>query len=193
MWFRGLARVRVYRRLVLRERRLDEPLPDRPLPDGLEVRRLTPREAPAYSMLRPDQARGEYERRLEAGHWCFATWREDAIISVTWTARMRCRIDYLEQDILLDDDEVYNYDQFTAAAARGQGITVAGRVPHLRFLRDQGYRRALATHGPDNRAARALQTAIGFRPVGWIGYVGVGPWRRHFCCVQRGVKPLVAG
>jgi GNAT superfamily N-acetyltransferase len=193
LWFRGLATLRLYRRLILLENRFDEALPELPLPSGFEVRRLRPDEAPAYAAYRPDQGQSECERRLTAGHWCLATWHEGAIISAVWVARGRGRIDYLEKDIVLGDDEVYAYDLFTAPAARGQRITIATRVFHMRFLREQGYRRVLATYAPQNRATAALRRTLGSRPVGWIGYVGVGPWRRHFCLVEPGVQPLAAG
>jgi hypothetical protein len=192
LWFRGLAALRLYRRLVLLENRFDEALPDLPLPSGFEVRGLTPDEAPAYAAFRPDQGRGECARRLAAGHWCFATWHDGAIVSAAWVARGRGRIDYLEQDIVLAADEVYTYDLFTAPAARGHRITVAARVFHMRFLREQGYRRVLAAYAPQNRPVAALRKALGSRPVGWIGYVGVGPWRRRFCLVEPGVQPLTA-
>jgi hypothetical protein len=129
LWFRGLARLGVYRRLVIRERRFDEPVPDLPLPAGLEVRPLMPHESAAYAALRPDQGQAECERRLAASHWCFATWRDGAIISASWTARTRCLIDYLERHIRLDDDdEVYTYDLFSPPRPRGDNASPLPRT-----------------------------------------------------------------
>jgi GNAT superfamily N-acetyltransferase len=178
--------------MILVEYCLNEALPDLPLPSGFEVRRLTLDEAPVYAAFRPDQGQRECKRRLAAGHWCFATWHDGAIISACWATWGRGRIRYLEQDIVLDD-EVYMYDLFTRPAARGRRITVATRVFHMRFLREQGYRRALGANHPHNRASAALRRVLRGRPVGWIGYVGVGPWRRYFCLVEPGVRPLAAG
>lgn len=193
LWFRGLAALRLYRRLVLLENCFNKALPDLPLPYGIEVRNLTPDEALAYAAFRPDHGQGECERRLAAGHWCFATWHDGAIISAAWVARGRGRIEYLEQDIVLANDEVYTYDLFTAPIARGHHTTVATRVFHMRFLREQGYRRVLAAYAPQNRPVAGLIRALGSRPAGWIGYVGVGPWRRYFCRMEPGVRPLASG
>jgi GNAT superfamily N-acetyltransferase len=188
LWFRGLARLRLYRALVLTERRLAEPLPDLPVPAGLTVRRLTPDDVTAYAAFRPEQGRSECDRRLAEGQWCFATWRGAEIVSAAWGVGLWARIEYLEWKIQLGPDEVYSYDLYTAPDLRGSGLTAATRVPHLRYLREQGYRRALATLGPQNRPAATLQDAIGFRAIGWIGYVGLGPWRRSFCRMRPGAK-----
>ena len=87
---------------------------------------------------------------------------------------------------------MYSYDLYTVPELRGRRITSPTRVPHLRYLREQGYRRSLATLGPLNRSAATLQDAIGYRPIGWIGYVGLGPWRRRFCRMMPGEEGLVS-
>lgn len=192
LWFRGLSRLRLYRCLVLTERRLTEPFPDFPLPADLTIRRLTPEDAAAYAAFRPEQGRAECDRRLAEGHWCSATWRGAEIVSAAWAVGRRARIEYLELDIQLGPDEVYSYDLYTAPGLRGRRITSATRVPHLRYLSEQGYRRSLATLAPLNRSAASLQDAIGYRPIGWIGYVGLGPWRRMFCRMMPGADGLVS-
>jgi hypothetical protein len=52
-------------------------------------------------------------------------------------------------------------------------------------MRERGYRRAIATLLPENASARNTPEAIGYRPIGWIGYVGIGPWRHQFCLLDR--------
>jgi hypothetical protein len=192
LWFRGLAKLRLYRCLVLTERRLAEPVPDFPLPADLTVRPLTPDDAAAYAAFRPEHGRSECDRRLAEGHWCFATWRGAEIVSAAWGVGRRAWIEYLELGIQLGPDEVYSYDLYTVPELRGRRITSATRVPYFRYLREQGYRRGLATLGPLNRSAASLQDAIGYRPIGWIGYVGVGPWRHPFCCMRPGADGLVS-
>jgi GNAT superfamily N-acetyltransferase len=187
VWFRGLAALRLYRRLVLTERRLGEPFPDLPLPGDLTVRRLTADDVGAYAAFRPEQGPSECDRRLAEGQWCFATWRGQEIVSAAWAVGGRAWIEYLELGVELGPDEVYSYDLYTVPELRGRRITSATRLPHLRYLRERGYRRALATLGP-SRAAASLQDAIGFRPIGWIGYVGVGPWRCPFCRMRGDVE-----
>jgi SAM-dependent methyltransferase len=181
VWLRLLARLRIYRRLVLMESCLDELGPERPMPDDVEVRRLAREDAEAYAALRPDQGRRECERRLAEGQMCCAAWRGREIVSAVWGAAGRAWIDYLEREIRLKADEVYSYDLFTVPALRRRGITAAMGIRHHRFLREQGYRQVLATLGQLNRSARALQESVGLRPIGEIAYVGVGPWRYYFC------------
>jgi hypothetical protein len=192
LWFRGLAKLRLYRCLVLTERRLAEPFPAFPLPADLTVRLLTPDDAAAYAAFRPEHGRGECDRRLAEGHWCFATWRGAEIVSAAWGVSGRAWIEYLELSVQLGTDEVYSYDLYTVPELRGRRITSATRVPYFRYLREQGYRRGLATLGPLNRSAASMQNAIGYRPIGWIGYVGVGPWRRTFCRMMPGEEGLVS-
>lgn len=189
--FRGLAKLRLYRCLVLTERRLAEPFPDFPLPADLTVRHLTPDDVAAYAAFRPEQGRAECDRRLAEGHWCSATWRGAEIVSAAWAVGRRAWIEYLELGIQLGPDEVYSYDLYTVPGLRGRRITSATRVPHLRYLSEQGYRRSLATLAPLNRSAASLQDAIGYRPIGWIGYVGLGPCRRTFCRMMPGAEGLV--
>ena len=139
LWFRGHAKLRLYRCLVLTERRLTEPFPDLPLPADLTVRHLTPDDAAAYATFRPEHGRGEYERRLAEGHWCFAAWRGAEIVSAAWAVARRGWIEYLELGIQLGPHEVYSYDLYTVPELRGRRITPPTRVPHLRYLREQGY------------------------------------------------------
>lgn len=188
--FRALATLRLYRRLFLLERPLDEPLPDFPLPPGVAIERLGPDDLDAYAAFRPEQGRAACERRLAAGHWCYATRRAGGIVGAVWLAAGWGSIDYLGCRIRLGTDEVYTYDLYTAPAARGLGLTRASRVPHLRLLRALGYRRVLGSVSPDNDAAWALQAAVGFRRIGRMGYVGIGPWRRHFCRPLAGAAGL---
>jgi len=61
---RGLAAARFYRRLMLLERRLDEPIVELPLPAGLTGRQLDLEDLPAYHALRPDQDPAVIRRRL---------------------------------------------------------------------------------------------------------------------------------
>ena len=179
--FRALARLGVYRRLFLLERMLDAPIPDWPLPEGVRVETLGPGGLAAYAALRPGQGRVTCESRWARGDWCFATWRDGAIVGALWVAARRASIDYLGQRLRLDAEEVYSYDLYTAPEARGLGLTRASRPFHLGRLRDLGYRRLLGSVSPDNAAARAVQEAVGFRRIALVGFVGVGPWRRHFC------------
>jgi GNAT superfamily N-acetyltransferase len=181
LWFRALGKLRIYRRLFLLERPLDAPILDLPIPVGLAIARLRTDDLAAYRAFRPDQDRRVLERRWAKGDWCFASWLDGEIVGVVWAAAGRASIDYLDQPLWLDPTEVYTYDLYTAPVARGLGVTRASRAPHLRLLREQGYRRLLGTVSPENDRAWSVQESAGFKRIARIGYVGLGPWRRHFC------------
>lgn len=185
-WLRALAALGIYRRLVLLERRLDEPIPDTPLPAGVEVRALGPADADAYAAFRPEQGAAELGRRLSEGQWCFAAWHGGRIISAAWGTRDRAWIDYLDRALILGPAEAYSYDLYTDPAYRRAGLTAPTRIPHLRDMRDRGYRRVLATLLPENIPAWGTPRSVGYRSIGWMGYVGLGPWRHHFCRMEPG-------
>ena len=189
IWFRALARLGVYRRLLLIERRLDQPIPDLPLPASIAMRLLGPDDIPAYLAFRPDQRAEEIAERLARGHWCLAAWRDGRVVSAAWGAPGRAPLEYLDWDLPLAPDEAYSYDLYTAPAARGRGMTPATRAPHLLLARDRGYRRLLATLLPENRRALRTPEQLGYRVIGRLGYVGVGRWRRRFCRLRPGAEP----
>jgi GNAT superfamily N-acetyltransferase len=175
---------------MLLERQVAEPIVNISPPAGVEVRLLQPGDAEAYAAFRPDRGRAECARRLGEGQWCIAAWYRRRIVSAAWGAAGRAQIDYLDREIFLAPDEVYSYDLFTLPGFRGSGMTSATRIPHIELLRDRGYRRALATSAAHNEPARALQDRLGYRSIGWIGYVGLGPWRHHFCRVSPAARGL---
>jgi ribosomal protein S18 acetylase RimI-like enzyme len=188
LWFRGLAKLELYRCLIVMEGRLADLRPDVPLPDGFTARLVRSDDDLVYATFRPRHGRGECGRRLAAGQWCMAAWRGAEIVSAVWGVGRRGWIEYLELAVDLAPADVYVYDLYTVPELRQGLIASALTVTHIRYLQDQGYRRVLATLGRFNRAGAYLQARDGARPIGWIGYVGVGPWRRPFCLVSPGEK-----
>ena len=178
---RVLAAARVYRRLMLLERRLDEPIVDLPLPAGLAVRQLDLEDLGAYCAFRPDQDPAAIRQRLAAGEWAFAGWESGRIVTAGWTSPRRAAIEYLGWETTLALDEGYSYDLYTASAFRGHGLAAAARVPALRHARDHGCRRLFSALLPENLPGWSTPAAIGFMAIGWIGYVGPRPLRYRFC------------
>jgi len=179
----------VYRRLILLERPLGDPLPEVPSQARLAVGQLEETEVDEYLEFRPDTVPAEVRRRLAAGQRCFLTRHEGRIVSATWAAVGRVRVDYLAYELPLEADEVYCYDSLTAPSARGRDITAARSIERMRYLRDAGYRRMLGLVLPENAAARRHAAKLGWRPIGVIGCVRLGPWRWYF----RRVTPSGSG
>ena len=190
LWFRGLSRARLYRRLIVVERKLSESVPD--ISAGVEVRVsvLAGSDLDAYMAFRPEQDAADIRRRLDEQEWCFAVWHEQQIVNVAWAVSRRVTIHYLSTRIELAPDEIYLYDGVTAPGFRRLGVASIRHVEMMRYFRDRGYRRLLAVLSPADRSA--FRENLGYRRIGVMGYIGLGPWRHRFCRMERDVLPLRA-
>lgn len=189
LWFGGLARARVYRRLTLRERPLNQPSSEVSARVQVGVSLLAPTEIDAYMVFRPDQSIAEVRRRLDEGQRCFAVWHDRRIIHAAWAATGHARIEYLSAVITLAPDEVWSYDVFTSPEFRGMGASPARMVEMMRYFRDRGYRCLLGAILPENRPSFRLGEKVGWTDcVGVVGYVGLGPWRHLFRRMEPGAS-----
>jgi len=190
LWFGGLARARIYRRLILREQTLNQSGTDYSARVPVCVSLLVPGEIDDYVAFRPDQSPAEIRRRLDEGQQCFAVWHDRRIIHATWGVTGRAEIAYLSTELALSPDEVYVHDAFTAPAFRGLGASPARLRKMMRYYRDHGYRCLLGAVLPENRASLRLSEGVGgYRHIGVIGYVGLGPWRHVFYRRERDASP----
>ena len=170
LWFRGLSRVKICRRLILRERPSGQPFPSVSTRMPVRVSMLAATEIGAFLAFRLSEHAGEIRRRSDEGQWCFVAWHDRQIIHAAWAVPGRARIEYLSMEIMLAPDELYAYDVFTSPAFRGLGVSPTRMLEMMRYFRDHGYRRLIAAISPENRPA--------FRPgerVGWdrrIGKIG---------------------
>jgi len=179
LWFRVLGRT-VYRRLIVMERRLDEPIAEIATGIPAVVSLLTDAEVDDYTAFRPDTEAAEVRRRLRAGHRCFVERNEERIVHAGWAATTKPWVEYLGCEFPLTPGDVYQFDSYTAAPYRGLNLAAARVTWMARFFREAGARRLLAAVWPENtRAFRPLEKA-GYRPFGIIGVVRLAGWRRHF-------------
>ena len=188
LWFRGLSRARLYRRLILVERSLSEAVPD--ISAGVEVRVsvLAKSDLDAYMAFSPEQDAAAIRRRLDEEEWCFAVWHEQQIVHVAWAVTRRVTIYYLSTVIELAPDEVYIYDIVTAPSFRRLGVASVRGVEMMRYFRDRGYRRLLGVISAADRSA--FRENLGYRRIGVMGYIGLGPWWHRLCRMEPGVLPL---
>jgi GNAT superfamily N-acetyltransferase len=191
-WFRILAKARIYRRLILAERPLGEPQPEFTTSLSMSVELLREDQVDAYLALRPNESGAEVRRRLAAGQWCFANWLDRQIIGAAWMTGGRAHLAYLDRDLDLVPDEVYIYDGYTSPAFRGSRASPLRTARAIRHASGLGYRRVLATFLPENRPALPLWNRVGYRPIGMVGYVKLGPWRLDFLRMRPGSPPREA-
>jgi len=188
LWFKILGET-VYRRALLMERRLDEPVAEVTLRLPVAMGLLGLSDVAEYAAFRPGADPCEVHRRLEANHACFVARHNDRLVAACWAAIRQARIDYLAREIRLAPDEVYAYEVFTSPAFRGNGIAPALELHVVRHFRQAGYRRIVEIVMPENKPAYRFACKIGARPFGLMGYVKFGRWQRDFCRVARGAQP----
>jgi GNAT superfamily N-acetyltransferase len=192
LWFRILGET-VYRRVILMERPLDEPIAEVAgrLPVVIDLLKAT--EVDEYASFRLGADSLEVRHRLAAGQWAFVARHEGRIVHAGWTTTKRAWIDFLAREIALDPGEVYQYESFTAPAFRGQNLAAVRIIEMMHYFRKAGYRRMVAVVVPGNTPAfRPLEKA-GYRPFGLMGYVQIGRWRRNFCRVNCNSLPPGGG
>lgn len=179
-WFGALAWARVYRRLELVELPLHRLPPLAPAAATLRFGFLTPAELDALGALDAGPVTAEAGRRLERGDRCFVARDGLEIVSSRWVASGRAHIVYLDRSLDLAAGDAYVYETHTRPERRGEGVSAAAGTRLAHAMADEGYRRLVAAVLRENhRGTRAYQKA-GYRRIGRIGYVRLGPWRRDF-------------
>jgi RimJ/RimL family protein N-acetyltransferase len=168
VWFGALAWARLYRRLELVELSLDPPPALRETPLALE-----------YGFLaEPDDE--DARARLERGDRCFVAREAGTIVSSRWIVGGRAFVHYLDMWLDLVPGEVFLSETFTVPALRGRGVSGAAGTRLAHALAGEGYRRILAGVLMENHGGKRAYEKAGYRHLGSLGYIGLGPWRRGF-------------
>lgn len=184
LWFKMLGKM-VYRRVVLVERALDEPVPEVTARLPLVIDLLKESEVDEYVGFFPRGNVSETRRRLEAGQLCFVARHRGRLVCANWATTKAAWIPYLGCTIQLAPGEVYTYELFTSPDFRGQNIAPAVKAHQLRQFRRAGYSRAVAVIVPENTASLRADGKVGYSPYGVMGCVRLGPWRRDFCRLHK--------
>lgn len=188
LWFKILGET-VYRRAVLLERPLDEPLTEGTPGVPLRVGLLAENQVDEYLRFRSEANPSDIHRRLAEGQRCFVVRCNDDLVHASWTTTKRAQIDYLARKISLAPDEIYVYETYTAPAFRGRNIALSRVVWEGQYLRAAGYRRMVSVVMPENTSGMRQTIKAGYHPIGVMGYVKLGPWRWDFCRVKTGARP----
>jgi len=184
LWFKILGET-VYRRLLLLERSFDEPIPEIRSRLPIIIQGLGATDTEEYLRFRPGTTRAELRRRFEAKHRCFVARYQGCLVGCSWVAATHAWSYYLSHELVLGADELYVYDTFTHPHCRDRGVASAIGVEILRHFRGSGHRRIIRAISPENHASLQAASKSGYRPYGTIGYVGIGPWRKHFLRLTR--------
>jgi RimJ/RimL family protein N-acetyltransferase len=179
LWFHILGET-FYRRVVLFERPLSDPIPSASAATPVEISLLKPSDVDEYVAFHPGLDAAKVRDRLDHGGKCFISRHQGSIVNACWTAEGSVWIDYLECSIQLAPDEAYVYNNYTDPRFRGRNISAVRAAVMLRHFRELGYRRLVAVVVPENKAAFRSPDKAGYRPIGLIGYIKIGPWRHDF-------------
>jgi SAM-dependent methyltransferase len=191
LWIKLLGELG-YRRMLLLERSMDGRLWFPPSRIPVTVGLLREGEVDEYAAFYPGADPAEIRRRLHAGHRCFTVRHRGRLVHTGWVATGRPWIEYLRRHWDLAADEAYVYGAFTAPCYRNLRLSAARAAEDTRVLREEGYRRAFAVAWPEDVAAVRHMANGGFRPVGVIGYLKLGRWRRDLIKKLDPKAPLAA-
>jgi len=168
-----------YRRFLLYERWLDEPIVPVRARLPLVFEAFRPSAFEEYLRLHPLVARSRLEERFARGDECFVARVDGRIAAVTWIScdahffrSIGCRYE-------LPASEVYVFDSFTDPRLRGHGIAPALGAWVLERLRAAGVTRMVLAIAPENVANRRARAKTGFRPFMRIDYLRIGARRWH--------------
>ncbi len=172
VWFGALSKVG-YRRLVLLERRLDEPVTGRSARAEVRIRLLAPGDEAAFVELGQGDAE-VFRQRMEQGHECWGAWCAGGLRHVAWIGFRDVEVEYLACRLLLADRHAYVYRAYTEPAYRRLGLGPAAHSLSLRDLQRRGFERSLAAVLPDNPWAYPPWLAVGYRRAGAVRAIGCG-------------------
>lgn len=180
VWFGALAWAKAYRRLELVE--LDLTVPPAPVAaaPALDFGFLGDDELDRLVALGAGPDAVVLRRRLEQGDRCFVARESGAIVSARWVATRRAHIAYLDRSLELEPGDSYLYETFTHPERRGAGVSAAAGTRLALALAEEGRRRILAAVLRENGSGTRAYEKAGYRRIGRIGYVKLGPWRRDF-------------
>jgi len=169
-----------YRRLLLLERPLDQPIADFTPRLPVDVAMLAPSEIDDYLVFRPRAASREIADRMRSGQMCFVARHQGRIVAAAWIAVQPVWMSFLGCRIDMPAGDAHIYDKFTLPAYRGNGISNAVRTHHLKHLQRAGFRRATGAVLPENASSLRDDIKGGFRTYGTLGRIKLGPWQWFF-------------
>ena len=179
-WFKLLSEIGCYRRVLLLERLLEEPISEVKPTLPVTVDLLKKNEVDEYDAFRTIVSPSRTLDRLNAGRLCFVARHERQVISACWATIHVILTPYSACEIQLAKDEAYVYDGFTKPDFRGQSIFPAILAEMIKYFRAAGYRRMILGIVPENNPSLWAIRKVGFRLFGTMGYIKIGQWRQDF-------------
>ncbi len=180
LWFLVLSDLG-YRRFLLLERWLDEPIPEIEPRVSLAFSRLRPDELDEYLRFHDEAPRSQLEERLARGDECFIARHEGRIVATSWASFGQHLIRSIRYRYEIGPSEAYLHDSFTDPTFRGRSIAPALSVYVLEQLRSAGLTRVTVATLPENSANLRARAKSGFRVCGRLTSLQLGRriWHWH--------------
>jgi GNAT superfamily N-acetyltransferase len=178
-WFRLLA-APFYRRVLLLERILSDPVQPVAPAIPLEIDQLDPTRIDEYLRFHGADDRTEVEARIAGGDACHVARAGGIVVGCVWATRRSRLVRYLGAELAIEADEVCFYDAYVTPEQRGKDVAPALHAAALAHYRDLGVRRVVIGVIPENRANLSSTMKTGFRVYARWGYVRIGRWRWDF-------------
>ena len=177
LWFRALGELG-YRRQLVTELLLPTGAADTTPPPDAQARFLDEADLDAYAALHGTA--DEATERFARGERCFGIWLDGRLVSTRWLATGTARLGYLGREVALAPGDVHIHETYTEPGHRGRGISgISGAIVPA-VLAAEGARRVVGVLEPENTMGIRANEKAGYRIVGRIGYLKLGPWRRDF-------------
>jgi hypothetical protein len=150
------------------------------------VAELEPSDSAAYLAFRRGATPEQFRSRFERGCRCFVARADGAIVSATWVATGRGRLETIKEDFELYPKQMYVFDSFTLPEYRGRRIQGAIFTEICKHYAARGIEQALSLTGPENIGTKMSRERSGFVRTGGIARIAIGPLRWRFSWGRRG-------
>jgi len=151
-----------------------------PLPNpgvGLTIRQVTTSEEIAKLSSIPDLANNmeRFYRMFDNGSIGFIAFQNDQAVGCAWISQ---KIDpsMIRVQVPLRPGDACVHNLFVSPTHRGQGIGQALVSHRLQFLREHGYKRAIAAVLKDNIPALKVDKKTGYTPIGEMTHTRILSW-----------------
>ena len=134
------------KRLYLIEHDLSMEIPEAPLPEGYEARKLSGKELDLLFDLVDRRRFKKYKERIQDGMSCFAVLKDGDVVSFCWVSEVPVIDDILKFEIPVSEEEAYFFDSFTRPEERSSGLFVSLLIEGLHRSRMQGKKKVVAIH-----------------------------------------------
>jgi GNAT superfamily N-acetyltransferase len=151
----------------------------------IAVAQLGPADSAAYLAFRRGATAEQFRSRFERGSRCYVARADGAIVSATWVATERARLEGFQEDFELVPKQMYLFDSFTLPEYRGRRIQAAIFAEICKHYVARGIEQALSLTGPENLGTMMSRGRSGFVRTGGICRINLGPLRWGFSWGRR--------